>query len=605
MRRAWGIASIGAAACLVGTLSAVTPASAAPTTVVADYQMENDTGTTMADSAGSNDGVIEAGAIGAGLDTHAPAEGPSNFGYEWGALPANPNTARVVTVPDSSDLEPVGSEFAAVVRLNTTVGDGTILQKGTPTSVGGHWRMQLGGGLVSCLFRGASAQGATKANTPVDDGNWHTIRCEVTGTQVAVYVDGNREGRKLGSVGTLDNSDQLTVGGKVDCANVSRCEYFQGLVDDIQILKGGTFGNLPPHAQFGSDCSANDGSCTFDATASADTDGGTIDSYDWDFGGAGTQSGTDVNPTFAYDSPGTYTVKLIVTDNDGGTDSAVHTVFVNTGDPGTRPRQVTATAGNASATVSWLPQGTDPPTGTRQNYTATATPGGQSCTTPNAAALTCTVTGLEVGTSYTFRVRANTTVGPSPQSKASNAVTPFGKPSAPGSVGAKAGNHQATVTWTAAQPNGKPVTKYVVTRLPGGVTKAVDGSARKTVFKKLKNGTAYHFTIAAVNAAGRGPAATTKNVTPVGPPTKVTNVTAKGGNNSAVVKWGAAKPNGSPILHYKIVSSDGHHRVVGANARQVKMTSLKAGQSYKFRVRAINKVGSGPWSAWTKAVRVH
>ena len=215
------------------------------------------------------------------------------------------------------------------------------------------------------------------------------------------------------------------------------------------------------------------------------------------------------------------------------------------------------------------------------------------------------MTGLKAGTPYTFRVRAESTVGPSANSKETNEVTPFGKPGAPAKVTAKAGNHQAKVTWTPAKPNGKAVSSYVVTRFPGGVKKRVDGSARSTVFKKLKNGHAYHFTVAGVNAAGRGKATASKNVTPAGVPTKVTGVSAKGGNNSAVVKWSAAKPNGSAIAHYKIVSSDGQHRVVGGKALRVKMTFLKAGHSYKFRVRAVNKAGDGPWSAWTKPVRVH
>jgi len=94
-------------------------------------------------------------------------------------------------------------------------------------------------------------------------------------------------------------------------------------------------------------------------------------------------------------------------------------------------------------------------------------------------------------------------------------------------------------------------------------------------------------------------------VTPAGPPTRVTGVTARGGDNSALVKWSAAKPNGSRILHYKIESSDGQHRVVDGNVLRVKMKFLKAGHSYKFRVRAVNKVGDGAWSAWTKPVRVH
>src|SRR3954466_5719924 len=72
-----------------------TAANKAPTNVVADYQMQNDTGSTMTDSAGAgtNDGVIAAGAPAAGLDTHAASF--DGFGYQW-AAPTAVNDARVV-----------------------------------------------------------------------------------------------------------------------------------------------------------------------------------------------------------------------------------------------------------------------------------------------------------------------------------------------------------------------------------------------------------------------------------------------------------------------------------------------------------------------------
>jgi PKD repeat protein len=607
MRRAWGIPSIAATACLIGSLTAAPVVAAAPTahkaptTTVANYQMENDTGTTMADSAGSNDGAIDAGAFAAGLDTNVATD--VGFGYQWGAVPGTPNDARVVTVADNADLEPGDREFAVDVRLKTTATGGTIAQKGQPNTAGGHWRVQLSNGLASCLFRSDTVQGAVKSSTLVNNNQWHVIKCELTATGTTVYVDGTKEAHQNKAVTGVGNADQMTVGGKVGCLTVGSCDYYVGLVDYVQILQGARFDNQPPVASFTTDCTANDGTCTFDSSGSNDPDG-SIASFEWDWTNNGSFDGTGANPTHDFVNPGTYSVKLRVTDNEGATDSAVHTFDVVTGTPPSRPRQPAATAGDHAATVTWLPPSIDGD-GPVTDYVATATPGGQSCQTPDATTLTCTVTGLTVGTSYTFRVKANSSVGPSADSKATNAVTPYGKPSAPGKATAKAGNHKATVTWTAAKPNGKPVTSYVVIRFPGGVKKTVDGSARSTVFKKLKNGRAYHFTVAAVNAAGRGPAAETKNVTPAGLPTKVTQVTAKGGNNSAVVTWAAAKPNGAKILHYKIVSSDGQHRVVDGTARKVKMTFLKAGHSYKFRVRAINKVGAGPWSAWTEPVKVH
>ncbi|MCW2780153.1 MAG: domain containing protein [Marmoricola sp.] len=63
--------------------------------------------------------------------------------------------------------------------------------------------------------------------------------------------------------------------------------------------------------------------CSFDGSASNDPDG-TIASRAWDFGDGGTATGPTVTHTFS--GAGDQTVKLTVTDNDGGTDVATQTV---------------------------------------------------------------------------------------------------------------------------------------------------------------------------------------------------------------------------------------------------------------------------------------
>lgn len=79
----------------------------------------------------------------------------------------------------------------------------------------------------------------------------------------------------------------------------------------------------------------------------------------------------------------------------------------------TAPRNVLVSAGNGQATVSW----TAPVyTGNTNHsvtvsYTVTASPGGKSCST---AALSCTVTGLTNGTSYTFTVTPRNALGSGP-----------------------------------------------------------------------------------------------------------------------------------------------------------------------------------------------
>ncbi|WP_323675494.1 PKD domain-containing protein [Halorubellus sp. PRR65] len=64
---------------------------------------------------------------------------------------------------------------------------------------------------------------------------------------------------------------------------------------------------------------------SFDASGSTDADG-TIQSYQWDFGDASTETGETVSHSF--DSAGTYTVTLTVTDDDGATNTTTRTVTV-------------------------------------------------------------------------------------------------------------------------------------------------------------------------------------------------------------------------------------------------------------------------------------
>jgi PKD repeat protein len=64
----------------------------------------------------------------------------------------------------------------------------------------------------------------------------------------------------------------------------------------------------------------------FDGSNSYDTDGGTIVSYDWDFGDSYTGSG--VSPSHTYTTEGTFYACLTVTDNDGKSRTNCATVFV-------------------------------------------------------------------------------------------------------------------------------------------------------------------------------------------------------------------------------------------------------------------------------------
>ncbi len=153
-------------------------------------------------------------------------------------------------------------------------------------------------------------------------------------------------------------------------------------------------------------------------------------------------------------------------DGPTGLGTPISTGAFGTGAAPGAPTSVTATAANASASVSWhaAPPNGHPVSG----YTVSSAPGGQTCTT--GGTLTCTVSGLTNGTSYTFKVVATNSIGPGPASAASNAVIPATVPGAPTGVSATPADGAAQVSWTAPASNGgKPISGYTVAAAPGAM----------------------------------------------------------------------------------------------------------------------------------------
>ncbi len=181
--------------------------------------------------------------------------------------------------------------------------------------------------------------------------------------------------------------------------------------------------------------------------------------------------------------------------------------------PPQAPTNVVATPGEASAAVSWIAPSSDggsPIT----SYTATASPGGATCTWTTGA-LDCTVSGLTNGDPYTFTVTATNGVGTGPSSTPSSAVTPATDPAAPTGVGASPANSSASVSWTAPSDGGSTITGYTVTASPGG--KTCFTTATKCEIAGLDPMTEYTLSVVAANPVGRGSASTTSGVYPFSP----------------------------------------------------------------------------------------
>jgi len=295
-----------------------------------------------------------------------------------------------------------------------------------------------------------------------------------------------------------------------------------------------------------------------------------------------------------------------------------------TPNPGTAvpgaPTTVLATAGPLSgqASVNWnapVNTGNLPLIG----YTVTSDPTGITASA-SGSATAVTVTGLSNGIAYTFTVIAANTAGAGLASVQSNAVTPTQYPgsSVPGSptgVTAQAGNGQATVSWTAPDNGGQPITGYTVTSSPGSFTAQAGAGATSATVTNLQNGTSYTFTITASNAVGAGVQSAASNaVTPnlypgssvPGSPTGVVATPSYGqSTGQATVTWTAPTSDGNQTISgYLVTASPSGFtaQASGVSATSAAVLGLADGTSYTFTVMARNAVGASAPSAPSSAV---
>jgi hypothetical protein len=310
------------------------------------------------------------------------------------------------------------------------------------------------------------------------------------------------------------------------------------------------------------------------------------------------------------------------------------------------PTNVTAVADIASATVTWTPSPVNLADVTGWTITATGTPAVAAIplkpadVKPGATAgtLSYTVTGLKAGASYTFDVFGTNAIGDGPHSAASQPVAILGLPAAP-TVTVAGGDGMATVTWTAVPDvTGHPVTGYVVTTMDGTTSTALpatDATTTTLPVTGLTNGTAYTFSVAAVNDLGTGPVGTSAAVTPAAPvtptPTPTPEPPAPGGGGGVPappapvapgaptlgmvtagdakidVTWSApASDGGSPITDYVVTvykDADGKVAVTAKTSdTSAAFTGLINGTGYTVEVAAKNVAGVGTASARSAVV---
>jgi PKD repeat protein len=156
---------------------------------------------------------------------------------------------------------------------------------------------------------------------------------------------------------------------------------------------GGDGDNQPPVAEF--TYNVNDLSVSFDASASIDPDGSIVN-YAWNFGDGTTGSGATASHT--YETAGTFSVTLTVTDNEGATDTKSQNVTVSESSSGDFTLSAVGykVRGRQQTDLSW--------TGATTQNIEVYRDGNLIVTVANTGSYT-DIIGLLGGGSYTYQLR--------------------------------------------------------------------------------------------------------------------------------------------------------------------------------------------------------
>ena len=410
----------------------------------------------------------------------------------------------------------------------------TVAQARDGSSSANMWMLSYDGIRHGFLFYPYTNTGSTEIFTGTNSaaaGTW--VKVDV---QYKATANG---GAQLFLNGQTQSAWGIT-GNYVRTANLQRLQLWnEGLnnndFDDVSVATVPPPGATPPGAPTGVSGAPLDRAVSVSWTAPASDGGSAITGYRITpyVGGTAQAAVLTGSAATSFTVAGltngtayTFTVAAVNAAGTGADSVASGPVTPQPAPPPGAPTGLTATAGDASASLSWTAPASDGGSAI-VGYRITPYIGGVAQTPINtgSTATTRTVTGLTNGTTYTFTVAATNGSGTGAESTASSPVTPApaAVPGAPTGVTGASRNASVALTWTApASDGGSAITGYRITPYIGSTAQTpVNTGSAATGFTVtgLTNGTAYTFTVAATNAIGTGAAsAASAPVTPAVPP---------------------------------------------------------------------------------------
>ncbi|GAB3672559.1 hypothetical protein GCM10027589_42090 [Actinocorallia lasiicapitis] len=311
--------------------------------------------------------------------------GPSNLTYGSGVTlnAAGITGDRAAVFNGTANARTASAQIAAPrdftveawVKTTSTTG-GKIIGYGNSASGNSgtydrHLYLTADGRVVFGVYPGVirTIQSAPGLN----NGQWHHVAASLDfNSGMKLYVDGQLKATDTTTRYGQSYTGYWRVGGDTvgSWPSAPSTPYLNGTIDEAAVypraladsevaehyqVGTGAQPNQPPVPAFTATCALL--VCSFDASASADSDG-TITAREWTFGDGATGSGA--TPGHTYAASGSYQVKLTVTDDDGASASLTKTVQAQSANLAEDPFTRTVSNGFGTAPVggSWSTVGT-------------------------------------------------------------------------------------------------------------------------------------------------------------------------------------------------------------------------------------------------------
>lgn len=270
--------------------------------------------------------------------------------------------------------------------------------------------------------------------------------------------------------------------------------------------------------------------------------------------------------------------------------------------------------GGSGLTASWT-QLTGAATGTTQPityvvaYREKSTDGdwsGAPEVSTSALATSYTVSGLDSGVIYQFRVAGKNSEGVGPWSDVKELATATAPTAAPTLTITPTMNALALKIGKVSATGGAAITGYRLAYRRSAVanwtTLVLPASATSHTLSNLSSGTSYEVSVAAINGVGDGPA-TVVSASTLALSSAPQAVKAARGDKQAKVSWSAPAAPGGAITGYVLeyrLGTTGAWKGAGspkAGTTSAVVTKLTNGKAYQVRIAARTKVGLGAYSA--------